>query len=306
MNIENISSALQAAVRPYMKYAGLLIAALFFVIIIFILFIRPASRRISTLRGELAARQETAALYRSFSGIKGSLAGKRAAINSALQPFAPLVNIGQNKDQAYLSELSRICKEKGIALERLTPSQEKNETIWRIQFKAAYADTVSFFAALENFFSITSLSVAGGGTTAVNNVEAVIMPLQMEIPAPAAAGTKGPDFMELHSKAVQTLAEIRQLSAVATVPEGMKHNPMFYRDTIFPVDKKGVVIHPPDISIDSIVWDNESPLVIVKGKILKSGDFIDDALILAIRENAITVRYKAHKFTIKYMKRELK
>ncbi len=82
------------------------------------------------------------------------------------------------------------------------------------------------------------------------------------------------------------------------------------RDPFLPAikkkEKENLAVQPPKLVLKGIAWDETEPLALINDLIVKEGDTIQEAKIVKIDFDQVTVRYHSKEFVIKLIEWEKK
>jgi hypothetical protein len=217
-----------------------------------------------------------------------------------------------NANPDNLGEISRMCGMAGVNPDRITSAQNEKGQVWSIGFNAYFASLTNCLHNLETNYRVDSLTVVKGTRGPAHAVEISISSI---VPDPAdsagaATASKGgsTEIFDIYDQASVLIESIEKKADERNRNE-MPRDP--FAEEVRPVEQKAVVTvkvkatvveeQLPNVALEAISWDPETPVAIVDGRACREGDTVrdGDVRITKIHENSIVVEWHSRQFTLK-------
>lgn len=292
------------------------------VIFLFLGVLKPQSAKLKAIKGDIKNANFKRRYFSDFKKFVQQSEKHEETVEDVVRNFYDNLMSKDKTEVTIMEIIEKITKATGIRIDRfnLTPvgSSSKSKSgyekqVWRFDFLADYKKVLKFVNLLESnpvFFGINNMSISSGRENPLHNVSmsiyTVIPTMNLKTKKSRYEVLDSTEVFSLHINSVIVANRIKNKIAKSAVKlSKSKKDPMFFRGTILPKkEEKPVVIKRkpmPELTLEGIIWDPQKPMVIINGKVLSKGDFIQGVKVVKITETNVTVQWdkRWHKLKLK-------
>jgi hypothetical protein len=271
------------------------------------LVLQPQFKKIRDLKDSLVELRSKSSQYKSFDGVVPKLNEQKDYILNLTNRFKLNLVSDEKTEQDFLNKISDVSKQADVRLEKNSAAEGiDGRQTWRILFTADFKTICRFLSMVEDLFRIEEIRLSRGANKG-HQAELLIsvMPLSA---TPLPAVTDGDDMFDMYDKMKGVLQRLEKKEDDLLSSANIGRDP-FSLDTIFVpqkvVEKKVKKEEKsPQLSIDSICWDPDMPVVLIGGRAFREGETVDGIFIEKINEANIIVQWNSKKYTVQAGKRE--
>lgn len=290
-------------IKDIASLGGVLLA----VLLLYVLVARPHNKKADALQQQLSRAQLKIKQYESFLEFSSKLTHQKDVAQAIFSRYDVAIRAHGGYEQGFVDDIGRLCRDADLRAENVTPISIEQKPAWTIGLIASYQKLDNFLLGLERYYRVEAISMERGAQSSGHKISITISSLGMAVPKSAGMPlTDGLDVFDLYERIDTAVTSIGRKESLSPPNVNVTSDPMVSSELYAPVARQEsprasapAAPSTPQLPIDGIYWDPETPAVVVEGKAYSEGDTVRGMKILKINQDSILVSYNGQKLTLR-------
>lgn len=304
----------------WLKIGGISLVSYIIVLLIFIFINKSQTKKINDINKNINDLTNLINRHKYFASYLDNIKIQVEEISKIIETFKSYIIQDDRIESIFLREISKNSKLAKIKLDNIskvnstsTDQKDFEKVMWNISLVATFPQFGEFLTLMEKseyFWGLENFSINSGKEKTKHQITLSIFSI---LPSTASLNIESQKFMiedanfnfaEFQQTSNKNLDKIKMKQKEILSSFVVDRDPFFWGDTLFPVktaEKR--MTPPPELLLQGITWEEDTPLAVINNKVLKEGDVIKGAKVIKITEQYVIFGWEGRRFTIELKRR---